>query len=218
MSAIQQLLVAQTVSAAAGPAFTVAGGTIGNSVSSLSVTLTPTGSNRLCVVITGFYQSGRTISGCTVGGSSATQIAGYASNFIDGSGKTDAWTFIAPANSSTTITVTYSGSVGDAAMSVACFSGVNQSTPTGTPSVVSSNTATGTTTPASNVGELVVMLSAYYNSPGSDGSGQTLANAAEPGSPNLATRISYKAGAATSTTMTETGSAGVWGVGIALKP
>ncbi len=211
-------VLAGPAAVASGPTPTVSGGNFGTSVSSLSVTITPTGTNRFCTIVTGFYQGGATITGCTVGGVAATQISGYAGNFIDGSGKTDAWTFVAPPNTSTTFTCTYSGSVAAAAMSVSCWSGVNQSTPFGTPNVIAVNSATGTATVLSSAGEVVVLLAAYYNSPGSDGAGQTLINAAESGSPDLATRISYKAASVTSTVMTATGSAGVWGVGISLKP
>ncbi len=216
------VLVAASGGGGGGPAFVVGSG-LGLYTSTLTQSYTCSGTNRFMVVQITLYNSGTTITGVTFNGVAMTLFTGTDGNIADGSGKRAAFYLINPAATTANIVVTLSLGT-NIALAVATFENVNQSVPFGALTIDASDAlATATITPASNVGDLVVAMSAYYDNstgtPGSDGVGQSLAAAGEAGSPNMASRISYKAGSASTTSMSTTAATKVGIIaGFALKP
>lgn len=122
-----------------------------------SWTHTCTGSNRLLVVAVGMYGTSRTVTGITYNGVALTQLSRVTQTLEASNQSLDIWYLVAPATGANTLTVSLSGSADYFVGFVQSYTGVNQSTPFGTPNTTSSGSSTSGS-PACTV------TSAYSNS------------------------------------------------------
>lgn len=131
------------------------------------------------------------------------------------------WSLIAPATGTNNLTFTpNSGPSSAISVGISSWTGVHQSTPTGTPSQTAQtnqSNASISTSAASATGDVVIDATAVYNRTLTAGGGQT-ALASVLNYPGLF--HSSKAGAASSTTMSESWSGGQLSsqIAVALKP
>lgn len=102
----------------------------GDSVTSLSLDIAATGSNRLAVIGLRWFTPTATLSSVTYGGSAAT-LSSTVASFYDDRAHSAVYYFLAPSTSTTTVQVTWSDTVYAAALTVTTYTGVNQSTPLG---------------------------------------------------------------------------------------
>ena len=171
-------LIAQLCAAAA---FNAAGGTKGTSVSSLTFSHTPAGSNRWLFVGAGGlgFPAIPTVTGVTFNGVAMTNLWSGRYNDASLDIRTTGWGLIAPAASAQNVVITYSGSQAEAAGTAVSFTGVDQTTATGTAA-----TATGTTDPAtvnvSSAADEIVVDFVYFAQPAiTAGASQTSRNEQE---------------------------------------
>jgi hypothetical protein len=140
-----------------------------NSVSSKSWSHTVSGSNRLLLVMVQWNQpsNSETVSSVTYGGTALTQVG---SNVIAGGSGLDRCTalfrLIAPTTGTATVVVTMSTSLTFLASAVS-FTGVDQTTPLGTPSTATTTTAATLQTTTSSAASNLVFSAATVRTTGS---------------------------------------------------
>jgi len=114
-------------------AYDTAAAATGAGVSSLSVNLASTGSNRAAKITVSWYgAAGQTVTGVTVNGSSTGVVTTSTQSHADGSRFMNTYYILAPSTSSVAYAVTFSAAVDECAIQVVSLNGVDQTTPVGT--------------------------------------------------------------------------------------
>jgi hypothetical protein len=158
------------------------------------------------------------------GGASLTQVGSTVNvgSFV----KVSLWRLVNPASGSNTVHVTWGSAQDERALVAAAYTGVDQTTPLGTPATATGTNTTPTVNVSSAAGELVVDSVGFLDQGGNNrtlavGASQT--SRAEVEGANLGFEglgISDEAGTATVTmSWTTSGNVDNWGIiGVALKP
>lgn len=189
------------------------------SASSVTVSHTVSGSNRLLIVFANGEIFGETFTGVTYNGVAMTEIRQAA---VATFWRHSAWYLIAPATGTANIVATLSGTVDRPALQAISLTGVDQTTPIGTygEQITASGTAK-TVNVSSASGELVIDCLFTTGAAGwglTPGSGQT-AEISEHEHSSMASRISSEAGASTVTMSWTAGTSTAAGlIAIPVKP
>lgn len=120
----------------------------------LSLSHTCSGSNRAAFMGTtnNDASTGKTTTSISYGGSGGTEMWDLSSNIVAGSG----YYIVAPATGSQTVTATLSGTTLDHILGVISMTGVDQSTPIGTPATATGNSTTPSATVSSPASDSLI--------------------------------------------------------------
>ncbi len=177
--------------------FDAASSTSNGGVTSLSLSHTATGSDR--VVLFGVYHEATTVSALTYGGvQSASLIRDHSAADMS------LYQLVAPATGAQTVQLNFAGTSSRCALLVVSYTGVDQTTPFATDVEATTATTTLTVNATSDTGQLVVDLAAYGENNITVDAGQTARIELDDFTGvNRSIGMSEKAGAAT-TSMTWT--------------
>lgn len=175
-----------------------------NANATISVSMSPAGTNRLLVCGTSTQNNTKTVVSAVFNTSESLTLL-TTKDFDDGSGnqaRAELWYLISPTVTTANVDITFTGAT---AMSVGCiaFSDVHQTTPLGTPATAGARTTTATVDVTSAAGEVVVdVMSMRVGTTGiTEGAGQTnrVERQSGAGAGNVTLGMSTEAGAATTT-------------------
>lgn len=180
----------------------------GSSTSTLTVSHTVTGSNRVLIVVT-ISSGGNDCTGITYGGVALTAISGWAGCATGITACQQGWYLVAPATGANNIVATFGATETTVRMVATSWNGVHQTTPLGTAAFSSAYSATPSATVTTVSGDMVVDAARASNEVTADAS-QALRVTSEG---SVLFRSSSEQATSTSTVMSWTTASGWWTVG-----
>lgn len=138
-------------------AYDTAGSAVGNGVSTRTVSLAATGSDRIAILVVRWFSGTHSTVTVTVDGNAVTQIGSTYEYTGDTRFRVAMYRYLAPPTSAVNYVATWPGNVDDAGLGVVTYTGVDQTTPINGSLGTAEGSSTGPSlTISSATGELVV--------------------------------------------------------------
>jgi hypothetical protein len=174
----------------------------------------PSGINRLLIVTLNLWE-GSGAASVSFGGVSLSR---HSTGVWAGTGKLETWYLVNPSTTSGDVIITFNAPVGEYAAQAFTLSGVDQTTPLGTPAGVYDNNTSITLSPASSDADLVLFNVVTESDSVPSASGITFVREEVNDSGSESNTLFSVAGSAGSTSAIITQSEGLAGVGFAVHP